>query len=111
MGVLEAMSPRKKVYLAGPMTGIPDDNFPAFFAAEEELREKGYDVLNPAIFGHEGTWVENMKRDIPLLIGCDMVACLPGWAGSRGACFEVEVATRLRIPRAYRLEDLPDVRG
>jgi hypothetical protein len=35
------------LYIAGPMTGIPDSNYPAFNQAEIELRAAGYDVLNP----------------------------------------------------------------
>ena len=37
-----------KVYIAGPMTGYPEFNFPAFFAKEEELAAQGWVVANPA---------------------------------------------------------------
>ena len=36
----------KKVYVAGPMTGLPEFNYPAFFAAEEYLRSHGAKVMN-----------------------------------------------------------------
>ena len=36
------------VYIAGPMTGLPDLNYPAFNAAEEALTAAGHAVLNPA---------------------------------------------------------------
>ena len=36
-----------KLYLAGPMTGMPDDNFPAFLAMAVQLRAAGHDVTNP----------------------------------------------------------------
>lgn len=40
-----------RVYLAGPMTGIADYNFPAFNAAAARLRAVGFDVVNPADHG------------------------------------------------------------
>jgi len=47
------------IYIAGPMSGLPEFNYPAFFAAAEQLTAAGYDVLNPARpEGREGcsTW-------------------------------------------------------
>ena len=38
----------KSIYIAGPMTGFPEFNFPAFFAAQAELEAKGWQVFNPA---------------------------------------------------------------
>lgn len=37
-----------RVYLAGPMRGVPHFNFPAFHAAAAELRARGYVVFSPA---------------------------------------------------------------
>ena len=36
------------LYIAGPMSGWPESNYPLFHAAEEILREAGYEVINPA---------------------------------------------------------------
>lgn len=38
----------KKIYLAGPMRGYPEFNFPAFFEKAAMLRGMGYEVFNPA---------------------------------------------------------------
>ena len=37
-----------KIYCAGPMTGLPELNFPAFHAEAARLRAFGYEVINPA---------------------------------------------------------------
>ena len=37
-----------RLYVAGPMTGLPDYNYPAFDGAAALLAERGYPVENPA---------------------------------------------------------------
>lgn len=37
-----------KLYLSGPMTGLPDHNREAFNKREGMLKRRGYDVVNPA---------------------------------------------------------------
>ncbi len=40
--------PVKRVYVAGPMAGITDHNFPAFDAAAEKIAAAGMDPISPA---------------------------------------------------------------
>lgn len=87
-----------RLYVAGPMTGLPEHNFPAFFAAEAALTALGYDVLNPARHGagEEGmTWADYMRRAIPDVLAVDALALLDGWESSRGARLEVHIAETL----------------
>ena len=90
--------PKTRLYLAGPMTGYPDWNYPAFMAAEDRLRQVGFLVTNPARLGDPTqSWQCNMRRAIRAMLECDGVALLPGWSTSRGARLEYQVARDLGI--------------
>jgi hypothetical protein len=90
-----------RVYLAGPMSGIADWNFPAFHKVAERLRAEGYVVANPADhFGGDTTrrWDEYLKVAVAAVTICDLLAVLPGWQESKGARLEVFTARSLGIP-------------
>ena len=86
-----------KIYIAGPMTGLPEYNLPAFAAAAVELESLGYEVTNPGRHGViEGfTWQDYVRRGLIELLACDAIALLDGWESSRGAKLEVQVAETL----------------
>lgn len=103
-----------KLYIAGPMRGIPEFNFPAFFDAELTLRGWGYETVNPARrdsergfeyagkTGHENLDAEGFDLNDALAWDldqiareCDGVALLPNWMGSKGARAEVATAEAL----------------
>lgn len=86
-----------RLYLSGPMTGIPDHNFPAFNAEAARLRGKGYDVVNPVDINadQQADWHACLRRDIAALTTCDAIALLPGWQGSAGAHLEMHIAHRV----------------
>ncbi|MBE8594033.1 DUF4406 domain-containing protein [Pseudomonas sp. MAFF 301449] len=86
----------KRIYLSGPMSGLPELNFPLFHAETARLRGLGYEVVNPAeVNPGGGSWGECMRRDIVELLNCDTIALLKGWAGSDGAFLELTIASRL----------------
>lgn len=90
-----------KVYVAGPMTGLPEFNYPAFFAAAERLRGVGIEPINPARpQGREGcsSWLDYMRASLLDIAECDGIATLPGWQDSRGAALEVHIARSLDLP-------------
>lgn len=88
-----------RVYISGPMTGLPELNFPAFHQAAGELRALGLDVVNPAEINPDAqmSWEQCMRADIKALCDCDTIVLLPGWENSRGAHLEVHLAHRLGI--------------
>lgn len=85
---------KKKIYLAGKMTGMPDSNYPAFNEAARRLREQGHEVLNPAENPVPacGTWEGYMRMGLKQLMECEAIALLPGWIDSRGAVIERNLA-------------------
>ena len=84
-----------RVYIAGPMTGLPEYNYPAFHRAAAKLRAAGWHVESPAEPGQvDGwTWADYMRRGLQQMLTCDTIALLPHWHGSRGARIEVRLAT------------------
>ena len=89
-----------KVYIAGPMTGLPEFNYPAFNKAAEQLRARGYEVLNPADNKpamDDPTWLDWMRLALSQLIQADEVVMLPGWDKSRGATVEYDLAHALGL--------------
>jgi len=86
-----------KIYVAGPMTGYPELNFPAFHAAAALLRAEGHEVVNPAEINADPSagWLDCMRADIRELVTCDAIYLLRGWMCSRGATLERQIAEGL----------------
>lgn len=103
-----------RIYIAGPMTGHPDGNRPAFGAAEQALRDAGYEPVNPANFATERDfrlseslgmgflehprYKELVTQCLRTLVGCDGICTLLGYQNSRGASAEVAYGRVLNIP-------------
>lgn len=111
------------IYLAGPMTGIENLNFPLFNAEAARLRSLGYTVVNPAEINGgaaelaacaemtpaelKAHWHKCMRRDIPCLLDCDAIALLPNWFRSKGARLEAHISLEFDMP-ANMAADLVD---
>lgn len=98
------------LYLAGPMSGLPDWNYPAFHKAAAELRAAGYEVINPAEVNPDTTqpWAACLRACLAEVVRCDVIAMLPGWEKSKGARLEHHVAIELGVPAIYLpAADLP----
>lgn len=90
---------RKSIYIAGPMSGLPDNNFSKFFDAEARLLADGWEPINPSrfsgIFGEQpagkmlDACCEAERAAIP---HCDAIYLLKGWENSKGAKRELAVA-------------------
>lgn len=89
----------ERIYVAGPMTGLPEFNYPAFRAAAQALGELGYWVEDPStnVNPTPGDYHGWLRAGLQQLIRCDAVALLPGWEASGGARLEVNVAATLGL--------------
>jgi len=108
-----------KIYLAGPMSGYKDFNFPAFMAGAKMLRDMGHEVFNPAERDLErdgDVYVKNATGDIKeaeakgfdrraaimddlsyIINEAEAIALLPGWERSKGANAELWTARFLDL--------------
>ncbi|BBP95948.1 hypothetical protein BSFA1_10770 [Burkholderia sp. SFA1] len=88
-----------KLYIAGPMSGYPELNFPAFHAEAARLRAMGFEIVNPAEIdvGPNPDWLTAMRADIKQLVDCDGVVLLPGADESPGARLEQAIARGLGL--------------
>jgi len=110
-----------RLYIAGPMTGIPQFNYPKFVLMAAELRAAGHDAVSPVelddpeiqaislaspdgnldtIKSHGQSWGDFLARDVKQLAddGIEGVVVLPEWEYSRGARLETFVAYLCDLP-------------
>lgn len=84
-----------KIYIAGPMSGLPEYNYPAFHSAEAQLKALGHETLNPATNPEQDSWEGYMRAAIAQVIQADAIAFLPGAHFSRGARLELVIGNLL----------------
>jgi len=107
---------KKKVYLAGPMSGFRSFNFPAFDEAREELSKRGLSVVSPADLDRangfhpdydeltEDHKLYAIERDLEAIKNCDIVVVLPCFEHSVGVRAELSLAAWLGKP-IHRYQD------
>ncbi len=93
-----------RVYIAGPISGLPNGNRAAFDQAAARLMLAGYSVVNPHDINApypNPTWSEAMRRDIKVMVDCDVIVLLPGGGRSRGARRDRQSAVGLGLRGLY----------
>ena len=103
-------------YVAGPMCGLRDLNFPAFDHAAQWLESEGIPAINPAQLdrdagidpadgdpeGHR----EIARRDLTeITLRAKSLVILPGWETSKGTAAEIATAHWLGLPIYYLLKN------
>ena len=94
--------PNQRIYIAGPMTGLPDNNYSAFHDAAARLRKRAWHVENPAEnptphVDATCSWTAYMRMGVSQLMTCHAIYLLPGWQQSKGASLEYMVAQQLGL--------------
>jgi hypothetical protein len=89
----------RRIYLAGPMSGLPGHNYEAFRLKADELRTDGWLVENPAEHGiiPDAEWEDYLRWDLTRLVQCGSIYLLPGSEHSRGAMLEATIAIALGL--------------
>lgn len=110
----------ERIYLAGPMRGLPDFNFPAFHQMAWKLRRIGWEVFNPAendekqygagvmksATGDEAEVEKTVGFNLRLALKQDLswiadnataIVLMPGWRKSKGAIAEFALARALNL--------------
>lgn len=104
--VYQEFDEMKRIYISGPISRIDRAVYLANFAkAEERLKARGYEVLNPTrlppsrwlwiykVLGYRLT----LLYDLWHLLRCDGITMLDGWEQSRGARLEKATAEIFNI--------------
>lgn len=105
---------KRRIYIAGPMSGHKNLNHDAFFEAEKWLQAHGWDTINPAAMDlevgidpsqdmAEYDYEDAAGRDIVALESCQAIYLMAGWQHSKGACWERALAARAGIRRYYQI--------
>lgn len=103
------LRPGMKVYVSGKMRGVHNYNRGQFDRWTRQLKELGFDAVNPMEIGDSIATPEEidaspelvekvLEADIAALRKCDAIFMLRGWETSEGARRELKVALEMNIP-------------
>lgn len=88
------------LYVAGPMSNRPDNNYPEFIRVDGLLVDADYVVVNPVNVNPPGRvhYVDLIREDLRVMLDCHGVALLDEWWTSPGAVREITIAAALKMP-------------
>ena len=102
----------RSIYIAGPMSGLPNNGYDAFNTKATQLRAAGWIVINPAEMDIEAgldpdreftryDYMQAAKRDRDALDQGDAIYMLHGYEESPGGCWEWARAKQLDLDIYY----------
>lgn len=111
-----------RLYIGGPMTGLPENNYPSFGYAFKRLVSAGMHPVSPHLLeaNIEPDQKSGMSKgqlyklvipgDIFAIAQCDGMVLLPGWERSNGTAIEKHAADLFELPvfaPAYTSDEFP----
>ena len=102
----------RRIYIAGPMSGLPNNGYDAFNRKATQLRAAGWEVVNPAEMDLEhglsedreftrADYMQAARRDLQALQTVEAVYMLDGYEQSPGACWEWAYSKELGLTIYY----------
>lgn len=108
------MERKPTIYVAGPMRGHSDYNYPSFDRQARMLHMQGWDVINPAeldrtasIDAREVDYNSEFLRDalkrdmVAICEKCTAIYMMSGWEKSQGAQAELRLSKALGLDIYY----------
>jgi len=93
---------KARVYISGPISGIPFNNVPAFVDAERHIRAAGCEPVNPLELAEnkgEVEYAQLIENDLLALKTCSFILLLRNWQKSPGARAVKALAEAIGIER------------
>ena len=108
-----------RIYVAGPMSGLPNNGYDAFNKKAAHLREAGWIVINPAEMDLDAGWeadreftrldyMQAARRDLQAIGTCTAIYMLDGYEHSPGGCWEWAQAKELGLDIYYETPYPPE---
>jgi hypothetical protein len=102
-----------KIYIAGPITDLPNNNIEEFQIVASLLQQKGYDTVVPHnlfenIDTQNFTHQDYMNVCLPVAKSCDCLCFLEGWKDSKGSIMEMEIAIENNLKIVFAKNYLAD---
>lgn len=108
------MNTKGKIFICGPITGTDlRETYRRFTSKAVELINEGWEVVDPFTvcgigFADLQDHIDNprshdwyMRKTIAALCTCDTIYVLKGWARSKGAMMEIDIACGLNMGGIY----------
>lgn len=107
---------KERIYISGPISGHDINERRKKFSMTAGYLEmvRDCEVVNPVAVADEHpedeTTHQHMRRDIELLMTCDLIYMMEGWTHSKGCMVELMVATSIGLPVLFeQIEEMVEL--